>query len=402
MLIQPKIWNFICTTAHPLGCELNVRDQISVAQAPGARADGPKRVLVIGASTGYGLAARTTAAFGFGAATLGVFLEKTGKENKPASAGWYNAAAFHKFAAAAGVPVWSINADAFSEAAREAAVDLIRRELGGTVDLVIYSLASPLRRMPDGTIRHTAIKPIDAAYIGKTIDTGHDRLVEVRVPPASEQEIRDTVTVMGGENWALWINALQAAGVLADNARTVAYSYIGPEITWPIYWHGTLGRAKQHLEDTAVELRRRYAEQGLAARVAMMKSIVTQASAAIPVMPLYVSVVFRIMKDLGLHEGAIEQQCRLFRDHLYAKDRGAPVPALDADGRLRLDDRELRADVQQACTRLWPEISSENLLQLADYAGYQREFLRLFGFGRDDVDYAAEVQPLVDFDCLRL
>lgn len=398
MIIQPKIWGFVCATAHPLGCELNVRDQIAVSRVHGVRTDAVRRALIIGASTGYGLAARITAAFGFAADTVGVSLEKPAREIRPATAGWYNNAAFHKFAKAAGLPAFSINGDAFSGETRQAVIDLIRREWGGGVDLVIYSLAAPQRRMPDGSVRRAALKPIGAAFHGRTIDTGNGRLVDVEVPPANEQEISDTVAVMGGENWALWIEALQQASVLADHARTVAFSYLGPEITWPIYWQGTLGRAKQHLEHTAAELRARYADRGLDARVAMMKSIVTQASAAIPVMPLYVSVVFKVMKQLGLHEGAIEQQDRLFREHLYHADGHAP--AMDAQGRLRLDERELRADVQHACRELWPRVTSENLAALTDYAGYQRDFLQLFGFGRDDVDYHAEISPLVPFDCV--
>lgn len=400
VVIQPKVWGFVCATAHPLGCELNVRDQIAATRALGLSTRGPRRVLIIGSSAGYGLAARIAAAFGFSAATLGVSLEKPAREIRPASAGWYNTAAFHKFAAAAGLPALSVNADAFADSTRRAVIDLIRREWGGGVDLVIYSLAAPLRRMPDGSLRHTSLKPIGFAFAGTTIDTTSGRLVEARVAPASEQEIADTVAVMGGENWALWIEALHRAGVLVERARTLAFSYLGPELTWPIYWHGTIGRAKRHLENTAAELRARFASRHLEARVAVMKSIVTQASAAIPVMPLYVAVVFKVMKNLGLHEAAIQQQNRLFRDYLYRED-GVP-PVLDAHGRLRLDDRELRSDVQQACKQLWARVTSENLMTLTDYSGYQSEFLRQFGFGRDDVDYSAEVSPQMACDCVTL
>jgi enoyl-[acyl-carrier protein] reductase / trans-2-enoyl-CoA reductase (NAD+) len=394
MIIKPRVWGFICTTAHPGGCELNVLDQIDVIRKSGTRADGPKRVLVIGASTGYGLAARITAAFGFGAATLGVFFEKPGKDTKAGTAGWYNSAAFDKFARQAGLQSLSINGDAFSDAARARVIELIKQEMGGQVDLVIYSLASPARRLPDsGEVVHTALKPIDKPFTGKTIDTDTDTIVDVTLEPATQQEIDQTVEVMGGEDWALWIDALNSAGALTKNAKTVAFSYIGPEVTWPIYWHGTIGRAKQHLDATAADLRKR----GLDARVAVMKSIVTQASAAIPVIPLYVSLVFKAMKEKGLHEGAIEQQNRLFRDFLYRADR--QPPAADSQGHLRLDDRELRDDVQQACKELWPQVNSENLFQLTDYAGYKNDFLKLFGFTRSDVDYEAEVATRLKFDC---
>lgn len=396
MIIKPRIWGFICTTAHPEGCARNVREQAELARAAG-RGAGPRRVLVVGASTGYGLAARITAAFGYGADTLGLFYEKPSKDTKPGTAGWYNSAAFHTLAREAGLKALSINGDAFSDAARERAIECIRGELGGPVDLVIYSLASPARRLPGSdAVAHTALKPIGAPYSGKTIDTDKDQLTEVSVPPATEQEIAETVQVMGGEDWELWMKALAAAGCLAPRARTLALSYLGPEVTWPIYWHGTIGRAKQHLEETAQRLR----AQHLEARVAVMKSIVTQASAAIPVIPLYVSVVFRVMKQRGLHEGAIEQMQRLFREQLYRADGRSP--ALDDAGRLRLDDRELSAEVQQACKELWPRVDGGNFMELTDYAGYKRDFLKLFGFARDDLDYEADVAPNVQFDCLQL
>ncbi|MGH8278864.1 MAG: enoyl-ACP reductase FabV [Gammaproteobacteria bacterium] len=394
MIIQPRIWGFICTTAHPSGCELNVLEQTRAARGLGVRGDGPKSVLVIGASTGYGLAARITAAFGFGAATLGIFLEKPGRDTKPGSAGWYNSAAFHKFAKQAGLPCPCINGDAFADATRAHAVDAIKRDLGGQVDLVIYSLAAPLRRLPQGATAHTALKPIGAPFTAKTIDTDQDAVVEITVPPASQEEIRDTVAVMGGEAWRLWVRALHAAGVLSPCATTVAYSYIGPEITWPIYWHGTIGRAKQHLENTAEQLRAEFKLQSLNVHVAMLKSVVTQASAAIPAMPLYLSVVEQIMRAKGLHEGCLGQQQRLFRDYLYRSD-GRP-PSSDADGRLRLDEHELRADVQRACRELWPRITTESLFDLTAYAGYKRDFLRLFGFGRPEIDYQAEVDTRVE------
>lgn len=398
MIIQPKIWGFICTTAHPLGCELNVRDQIERVRGTAGAAGAPKTVLVIGASTGYGLAARITAAFGYGAATVGVFLEKPGRTTRSGSAGWYNSAAFHQFATRAGLQSISINGDAFSATTRACTIDAIQRELGGRIDLVIYSLASPLRRWPDGTSAHTALKPVGAGFSTKTIDTDRDVVIELSVPPASEQEIRDTVAVMGGEDWSLWIAALDKAGVLAPGAATVAYSYIGPQITWPIYWHGTIGCAKQHLENAAQQLRAQHAALDLKVRVAIMKSVVTQASAAIPAMPLYLSVVKHIMRIKGLDEDCLAQQQRLFRDFLY-RAVGSP-PAEDHSNRWRLDERELRDDVQQACLQLWPQITSENLLQLTDYAQYKHEFMRLFGFARADVNYQEDVDARREFACL--
>ena len=397
MIIKPRIWGFICTTAHPQGCELNVREQIAAVTGRGS-GPGPKRVLVIGASTGYGLAARITAAFGYGAATLGVFFEKPGKDNKPGTAGWYNSAAFDRAAKQAGLVSLSLNGDAFSAEARAKAIQMIREGLGGPVDLVIYSLASPVRRFPDGGVAHTALKPIGAAYHGRTIDTDKDQLADVRLEPATQQEIDETVKVMGGDGWALWLDALYKAGVVAPEARTLAFSYIGPEVTWPIYWHGTIGRAKQHLEETAKALRQRH--PGLEARVAILKSIVTQASAAIPVIPLYVSIVFKVMKRLDLHEGAIGQMQRLLSERLYRVD-GRPSE-LDAEGRIRLDEREMQTEVQQACRQLWPQVSDVTLMQLTDYAGYKHDFLKQFGFTRLEVDYEVDVPTAADFDCVKL
>lgn len=399
MIIHPKARGFICVTAHPLGAEKNVIDQIGITRKAGlgAPANAPRRVLVIGASTGYGLASRITAAFGYGAATLGVFFEKPSSETKPGTAGWYNSAAFDKLAKQAGLFSRSINGDAFSHQTRARAIEIIRDEMGGAIDLVVYSLASPVRKLPDtGEIVRSALKTIDTPFTATSVDTNRDVVVQATVEPATEQEIADTVKVMGGEDWTLWIDALSRAGVLAEHAKTIAYSYVGTEITWPIYWHGSLGRAKQHLDDTARELRERYAARHLDARVGVMKSVVTQASAAIPILPLYIAMVFRVMKDRGLHEGTIEQINRLFRDRLYRQDGAAAQT--DAEGRLRLDDWELREDVQQACKALWSTVTTENLRQLTDYDGYKREFLRLFGFARDDVDYDADIDADVRFD----
>jgi enoyl-[acyl-carrier protein] reductase/trans-2-enoyl-CoA reductase (NAD+) len=401
LIIHPKVRGFICTTTHPLGCELNVRDQIAATRARGVREDGPKKVLVIGASSGYGLAARITAAFGFGADTLGVFFEKPGSDKKAGTAGWYNAAAFDKFAKQAGLYARSINGDAFSDEARAKVIELIKTEMGGQVDLVVYSLASPVRKLPStGELKRSALKPIGAPYTSTAIDTNKDTITTASIEPATEEEIADTVTVMGGQDWELWIDALAQAGVLAPTARTVAFSYIGTDITWPIYWHGALGKAKADLDATAQRLNARLAATGGGANVAVLKSVVTQASSAIPVMPLYISIVFKVMKALGLHEGTIEQLDRLFRERMYRADGAAPE--LDDEQRLRLDDWELRPEVQTAAKAIWPQVTSENLFELTDYANYKREFLKLFGFERDDVDYDADVDPDVKFDVIEL
>lgn len=400
MIIKPKVRGFICVTAHPIGCERNVAEQIATTKAAiHDDGKGPQRVLVIGASTGYGLASRITAAFGYGAATLGVFFEKPSSEDKPGTAGWYNAAAFDQFAKAEGLYAKSINGDAFADETRARAIEIIKAEMGGPIDLVVYSLASPVRKLPgSGELVRSALKTIGDTFTASSVDTNKDVVIQASVEPATAQEVQDTVTVMGGEDWALWIDALAAAGVLAKDAKTVAYSYIGTEITWPMYWHGTLGQAKQHLDNTAKALRARHA--GLDARVGVMKSVVTQASAAIPVIPLYVSIAFKIMKEKGIHEGCIEQANRLFHDRFYRAD-GAATP-LDAEGRVRLDDWELRTDVQDACKALWPTVTTETLKQITDYAGYKHEFLKLFGFDRSDVDYEQDVAADRRFDCVEL
>ncbi|WP_027966060.1 enoyl-ACP reductase FabV [Halomonas halocynthiae] len=401
MIIKPKVRGFICTTTHPVGCEKNVLEQIEATRARKLNAsEGPKKVLVIGASSGYGLAARVTAAFGYGADTLGVFFEKPGTETRPGTAGWYNSAAFDKFAKAEGLYSKSINGDAFSHEARAKAIELIKQDMG-QVDLVVYSLASPVRKLPDsGELKRSSLKPIGETYRATAIDTNKDVIIEAEVEPATEQEIEDTRIVMGGEDWELWVDALDSAGVLAPGARSVAFSYIGTEITWPIYWHGALGKAKEDLDRAAGEINQRLAASGGGANVAVLKSVVTQASAAIPVMPLYIAMAYRIMKEQGLHEGTIDQLNRLFGERLYAL--GDEGMVTDDKGRLRLDDWELREDVQQACQALWSRVTTENLFEITDYAGYKYEFLKLFGFGRDDVDYEAEVSPVAEFDVVAL
>lgn len=352
-------------------------------------------MLILGASSGYGLAARITAAFGYGAATLGVFKDKPPRGKKTASAGWYHAAAFQQAADQSGLTAISLHADAFADATRERALALIGERLGGPVDLVIYSLAAPARTLPEtGETVHTVLKPVGEAFHGTSIDTDIDSLQQVTVEAASPQEINDTVRVMGGEDWQRWMDALAAADLLADNARSVAFSYLGPELTWPIYRHGTIGYAKQHLEHTAQSLSQR-ANRPDFARVAILKSMVTQASAAIPVIPLYLSVVRRVLGEMGLQETTIEQQHRLFQDFLYPKQGHAQ--ATDEAGRLRLDDRELSTAVQDRCKALWSQLDADNFAELTDYAGYKRAFLQLYGFARDDINYRADCDPQVDF-----
>ena len=397
MIIQPKTRGFICTTTHPTGCTAHVAEQIAVVKAKGKIENGPKKVLVIGASTGYGLASRITAAFGSDAATVGVFLEKPASENKPGSAGWYNSAAFEQAAHAAGLYAKSINGDAFSHEMRAKAIELIKQDLG-QIDMVVYSLASPVRRLPDsGELIRSALKPIGEVYQSTAIDTSKDKIIHSEVEPASDQEITDTVTVMGGEDWELWMRALLDAGVLADGVKTLSYSYIGTEITWPIYWHGALGKAKEDMDRAAAALRNLLAPLHGSANVAVLKSVVTQASAAIPVMPLYISICFKVMKNLNLHEGTIEQIDRMFRTQIYNLNISR-----DDSQRIRMDDWELRDEVQNAVQVIWPQVSTENLFELTDYKSYKQEFLKLFGFGLAGVDYAAEVDPVVPFEPIAL
>lgn len=394
MIIKPKTRGFICTTTHPTGCEANVKEQIARVKADGEMANGPKKVLVIGASTGYGLASRITAAFGSGAATLGVFLEKPATDKKPGSAGWYNSAALEKAAHVEGLYARSINGDAFSNEMRAKAIEMIKADLG-QVDLVVYSLASPVRKLPDsGEMVRSVLKPIGETYKATAIDTSKDVIIDAEIEPASEAEIQDTVTVMGGEDWELWMSALKEAGVLAEGIKTVSYSYIGTDITWPIYWHGALGKAKEDMDRAAGALRQSLADINGSANVAVLKSVVTQASAAIPVMPLYIAMSFKVMKELDIHEGCIEQINRLFRTQLYK----AGGPELDDAGRIRMDDWELRDDVQNKVKALWPQVNNENIFELTDYQGYKDEFLKLFGFGIAGIDYDAEVDTLVEFE----
>ncbi|WP_318449450.1 enoyl-ACP reductase FabV [Photobacterium leiognathi] len=396
MIIKPKTRGFICTTTHPVGCEENVKEQIAYTKAQGPIANAPKRVLVVGSSSGYGLSSRIATAFGGGAATIGVFFEKPGTEKKPGTAGWYNSAAFDKFAKEEGLYSKSLNGDAFSNEAKQKTIDLIKEDLG-QVDMVIYSLASPVRKLPEtGEVVRSCLKPMGETYTATAVDTNKDVLIEASIEPATEQEVADTVTVMGGQDWELWIDALSDAGVLADGCKTVAYSYIGTEITWPIYWHGALGQAKMDLDRAAKELNEKLAKTGGSANVAVLKSVVTQASAAIPVMPLYIAMVFKKMREEGVHEGCMQQILRMFNDRLFKSDGTAAE--VDGENRLRLDDWELREDIQQHCRDLWPNVTNENLFDVADYQQYKDEFLKLFGFGIESVDYDADVNPEVNFD----
>ncbi|MGF1786568.1 trans-2-enoyl-CoA reductase family protein [Photobacterium swingsii] len=396
MIIKPRIRGFICTTTHPVGCEENVKEQIAYTKAQGPIANAPKRVLVVGSSSGYGLSSRIAAAFGGGASTIGVFFEKAGTEKKPGTAGWYNSAAFDKLAKEEGLYSKSLNGDAFSHEAKQKTIDLIKEDLG-QIDMVVYSLASPVRKMPDtGEVIRSTLKPMGETYTATAVDTNKDVLIEASIEPATEQEVADTVTVMGGEDWELWINALSEAGVLADGCKTVAYSYIGTEITWPIYWHGALGQAKMDLDRAATALNDKLSTTGGSANVAVLKSVVTQASSAIPVMPLYIAMVFKKMREEGVHEGCMEQIHRMFTQRLYKADGTAAE--VDAENRLRLDDWELREDIQKHCRDLWSTVTNENLFDVADYQEYKDEFLKLFGFGIESIDYEADVATLVEFD----
>ena len=387
MIVQPKIRGFVCVTAHPKGCEARVRQELEVAKAA-KKEGGPKKVLVIGASTGYGLSTRIAAAFGHDAATLGVFFERPSMKGKPASAGWYNSVAFEKAAHEAGLYAKSINGDAFSQEVKARAIETIKADLG-KVDLVVYSLASPRRTDPEtGETYKSCLKPIGECFTNRTLDTDKDEVTEVSIEPAEGDDIEQTVKVMGGEDWELWMQALSEADVLAPGAKSVAYSYIGPETTWPIYTNGTIGRAKKDVERAARAISERY---DCEAYVAVNKAVVTQASSAIPVVPLYISILFKIMKEMGTHEDCIEQMVRLLNERLYADDLH-----LDSEGRIRVDDWEMAPDVQAAVGKIWPKIDSETLHELSDYEGYQKNFLALFGFGLPGVDYSEDVEIELD------
>ncbi|TQV86310.1 trans-2-enoyl-CoA reductase family protein [Exilibacterium tricleocarpae] len=393
MIIKPKVRGFICTNAHPQGCAANVREQIDYVQRQAPIDGGPKNVLVIGASTGYGLASRITAAFGCGANTVGVFFEKPPTDKRTASAGYYNTAAFHSAAEQAGLQAFSVNGNAFSDACKQQTVELLKDTIGA-VDLVVYSLGAPRREDPKtGELYTSVLKPIGTGYTAKNLNTDTLKIDDITVEPASEEEIAATVKVMGGEDWELWIEVLSAAGLLAPQCRTVAYTYLGDKLTWPIYGHATIGRAKEDLDRAAVAITEKLADLDGGANVAVLKAVVTQSSSAIPIMPLYISLVYRVMKEEGTHEGCIEQLYRLFTEGLYSAS-----PRLDEAHRLRVDNLELQPQTQAKIEALWPQVTEDNLFELTDFKGYREDFLRLFGFGVAGVDYEADTSPQVAAD----
>ena len=395
MIIKPKVRGFICINAHPKGCAANVQEQIDYIKAQGPIKNGPKNVLVIGSSTGYGLASRIAAAFGSDANTLGLFFEKPATERKTGSAGFYNAVAFEEAARAEGLYAKSLNIDAFSNEAKEKTIDIIEKDFIkgglGKIDLVIYSLASPRRTDPkDGITYSSVLKPIGKSYTAKNLNTDTLKIADMTVEPASDEEIACTVKVMGGEDWELWVDALLKADVLAKGCQTSAYTYLGEKLTWPIYGHATIGKAKEDLDRAAAAISTSLESLNGKAYVSVLKALVTQASSAIPIMPLYISTLYKVMKEKGTHEGCIEQLYRLYTEGFYTE-----TPRLDDSGRLRVDNLELDAEVQSEVGRIWPEVTEENLFQLTDYKGYNFEFLKLFGFGIDSVDYEEDLSPLV-------
>jgi enoyl-[acyl-carrier protein] reductase/trans-2-enoyl-CoA reductase (NAD+) len=390
MVIKPKIRGFVCITAHPQGCAAHVEEQINFVKARGPLKNGPRNVLVIGASTGYGLASRIAAAFGSGAHTLGIFFERPSEEDRPATPGWYNSIAFTEAARAAGLKALNLNGDAFSDDIKRQAIDLIRRELG-PIDLIVYSLASPRRTHPrTGVIHKSVLKPVGQSYTNKTVDTDKGIVSQITIEPANDAEVADTTAVMGGEDWEMWIEALLAEGLVAPGATSIAYSYIGPEVTWAIYKNGTIGLAKNDLERAARKIDASLKAHGYGrAFIPVNKALVTQASSAIPVVPLYISILYKLMKAKGTHEGCIEQVQRLFATQLY----GGQGLQFDDQGRVRIDDWEMRPEIQSEVARIWPQVTTENLAALTDIAGYRSEFLKLFGFGIPGINYDADVEP---------
>ncbi len=390
MVIKPKIRGFVCITAHPQGCAAHVQEQIDFVKSRGPLKKGPRNVLVIGASTGYGLASRIAAAFGAGANTLGIFFERPSEQDRPATPGWYNSIAFTDAARAAGLKALNLNGDAFSDDIKRQAIDLIRRELG-PIDLIVYSLASPRRTHPrTGVVHKSVLKPVGQSYTNKTVDTDKGIVSEVTIDPANDAEIADTTAVMGGEDWEMWIEALLAEGLVAEGATSMAYSYIAPEVTWAVYKNGTIGLAKNDLERAARKIDASLKAHGYGrAFISVNKALVTQASSAIPVVPLYISILYKLMKAKGTHEGCIEQIQRLFSTQLY----GGQGLQFDDQGRVRIDDWEMRPEIQAEVAQIWPQVTTENLAPLTDIAGYRSEFLKLFGFGIPGINYDAEVEP---------
>ena len=395
MVIKPKIRGFICTNAHPAGCEAHVNEQISYVKQQTQADTKPKNVLVIGSSTGYGLASRITAAFGNNAKTLGIFFEKPPTEKKTASAGWYNTAAFQKAADEAGIWAKNINGDAFSHEIKTKAINTIKEELG-QIDLIVYSLASPRRTDPDtGEVYSSTLKPIGQSVTTKNLNTSKRTIDSISVEAANDEEIQGTIDVMGGADWELWIKALNEAGVLANGFKTVAYTYIGKELTWPIYGKATIGKAKEDLDRASTAIKSTTNNINGEAYVTSLNAVVTQASSAIPIMPLYISAMFKVMKADGTYEGCIEQIQNLFIENIYGKS-----PRLDEEGRLRQNYKELEASVQTRVTDIWNTVNTDTIDELTDYVGYHEEFLKLFGFGINGVDYEADVNPLVEINHL--
>lgn len=386
MVVKPKIRGFICTTSHPSGCDAAVKAQIDYVKAQ-PKVNGAKKVLVIGSSMGYGLASRISAAFSCGAATIGIIFDKQGSESRTGSAGWYNTAAFEKYAQADGLYAKTINGDAFSQAVKDETIALIKKDLG-KVDAVIYSLAAPRRTLADGTVVSSVLKTTGDSYTNKSIDLKNLKISDVTIDPATEEEIRATVQVMGGEDWIDWIKQMKEADVLEDNALTVAYSYIGPEITHPMYFNGSIGRAKADLYESAKKITAEI--NGVNAYVSVNKALVTQSSSAIPIVPLYISILYKVMKEMNCHEGCIEQMQRMFAEKIY----GEKV-ITDDQGLIRMDDWEMRDDVQEEVNKLWNMISDETLEECTDIKGYQRDFSEIFGFDVDGVDYEADVDPSI-------
>ena len=393
MIIKPRVRGFVCITAHPVGCDAHVKEWISHIKAKGPIQNGPKKVLVIGSSTGYGLASRIAAAYGSKAATLGVFFERPSEDGRPATPGWYNTIAFTNAARAEGLYAKNINGDAFSDDIKRQTLDLIKKDLG-QVDLVVYSLASPRRTHPKtGETHRSVLKPIGNSYTNKTVDTDKGIVSTVTIESAVEQEISDTIAVMGGEDWEMWMKLLSDEGLLAPKAQSVAYSYIGPEVTWAVYKNGTIGMAKNDLERAAKAIHSNLkATVGGRAYISVNKALVTQASSAIPVVPLYIAILYKVMKAKGVHEGCIEQMQRLFADHLYS----AQGPKVDEGGRIRVDELEMQKDIQDAVAAIWPHVTTENLAELTDIEGYRTEFLKLFGFGLSGIDPEKDVEPHVE------
>lgn len=396
MIIQPKSRGFICTTAHPVGCEKQVETQINyVKQQPPV--SGPKNVLVVGASTGYGLASRIVASFGARANTIGVYFDKGAEGARTATAGWYNSAAFEAAAAKEGLKSFSIVGDAFSDEIKNKTIDLIKTELG-KVDLIVYSVASPRRVHPKtGEVFSSVIKPLNGVYTNKTVNFHTGEVSEATIEPATEDELRQTIAVMGGEDWKMWIDALQAADAITEDATTVAYSYIGPEITHAVYHDGTIGAAKNDLQQTADILNEQLGQQGGRAFISVNKALVTQSSSAIPVVPLYISALYKVMKETGTHEGCIEQMYRLFSERLYIQGE---IP-VDDKRQIRIDDLEMRPEIQAAVSKVWEQLNTENVYDLTDLEGYRNEFFGLFGFNVSDINYEADVDPNVDITNLK-